>query len=480
MVTNFERILIANRGEIALRVARTCKEQGIETVAIYSEADHDSLHVKQADKACCVGAGISRDSYMNIPNIICAALHMECDAIHPGYGFLAEDSRFAEICEAHEIKFIGPSPLALKHAGDKFLMRHVATGCNVPVLPASDGRVTVDNANLTARKIGYPVVLKPRSGGGGLGIRHAMDEHALRDLLIDSGVRHSLNKEDYFMEHFLGRPRHIEVQMLVDSNKNFQAVGLRDCSIQRRKQKVIEESPPVRISKDIEDKLIESARCICKSSDFTTAGTAEFLVDGDKFYFLELNPRIQVEHTVTEMLTGIDLVWEQIRLAGGDSLENIISECNGENFPGQSGHSIQARIYAEPPIGLSTSTERVGKLRLPGGPGVRVDTHLYPGCSVPYIYDPLLVKVIAWASTRKEALKRLRRALDEIFIGRIKTNLPFLKRILGCDCFGKGEYHTRHAEEIIEADQLNEEAESKLFIPGNDPGTDMEPVIAKQ
>lgn len=479
MVQDFQRILIANRGEIALRIARTCREQGIETVAIYSKADEDSLHVKQADKACCVGAGISRDSYMNIPNIICAALQMECDAIHPGYGFLAEDYRFAEICETHNIKFIGPSPIALKHAGDKFLMRNVATNCNVPVLPASDGRVTVDNAGMTARKIGYPIVLKPNSGGGGLGIRHAMDEQALRDILKDSGVRHSLNTEDYFMEHFLQRPRHIEVQMLVDQNKAFQAVGLRDCSIQRRKQKVIEESPPVRISGEIEDKLVESARCICGISDFTTAGTAEFLVDGDDYFFLELNPRIQVEHTVTEMLTGIDLVWEQIRLAGGESLQNNIAGNNGENFPGQYGHSIQARVYAEPPIGLSSATDKVGRLRLPGGPGVRVDTHLYPGCSVPYIYDPLLMKVIAWASTRKEALKRLRRALDEIFIEKIKTNIPFLKRILGCECFGKGEYHTRHAEEIIEAEE-EDAKEPALFKPGGDPGINTEPVIAKQ
>lgn len=475
----FKRVLIANRGEIAIRIARTCKEQGIETVAIYSQADEDSLHVKQADYSCCVGAGISRDSYMNIPNIICAALLLECDSIHPGYGFLAEDSRFAEICEAHEIKFIGPSPTALKYAGDKFLMRDVAKYCGVPVLPASEEKVSVDNAHSLARKVGYPVMLKPRSGGGGQGMRHAMTEKDLRDLLQDDGVRHSLSTNDYFFEHFMFHPRHVEVQVLVDKNKEFQAVGLRDCSIQRRKQKVIEESPPALLSKQVEKHLVEVAKDICLASDFTTAGTVEFLVGGEEYYFLELNPRIQVEHTVTEMLTGIDLVWEQIRLAGGDSIKSPLSDNSGENFPGQFGHAIQARVYAEPPISLSSTTGKVGKLNLPGGPGIRVDTHLYPGCSVPYIYDPLLAKIIASASTRKEALGRLRRALDEVFIEKIDTNLAFLKKILDGEFFGNGQYHTMHADEMLEAEKTSKVEENKKQTPGEFHGDDPARITAE-
>lgn len=476
----FKRMLIANRGEIAIRIARTCKEQGIETVAIYSQADHDSLHVKQADHSVCVGGGISRDSYMNIPNIISAALLLECDSIHPGYGFLAEDSRFAEICKAHEINFIGPSPTALKYAGDKFMMRDVAKYCGVPVLAASDEKVTVDNAHSLARKVGYPVMLKPRSGGGGHGMHHAMNEKDLRDLLQDDGIRHSLANSDYFFEHFMDRPRHVEVQVLVDRNKEFQAVGLRDCSIQRRKQKVIEESPPAFLSEEVEEHLVEVAKDVCIASDFSTAGTVEFLVSGDEYYFLELNPRIQVEHTVTEMLTGIDLVWEQIRLAGGDSIRSSLSDNSGDNFPGQSGHAIQARVYAELPLGLSSSTGQVGRLSLPGGPGIRVDTHLYPGCSVPYIYDPLLAKIIASASTRKEALGRLRRALDEVLIEKVETNLGFLKKILDGEFFGNGQYHTMHADEMLAAEKLQEARDREKQIPGELQGTNPASIIAEE
>lgn len=401
----FGKILVANRGEIALRVMRTCREKGIGTVAVYSRADKASLHVRHADRACCVGEADARDSYMNVPNIVSAALELGADAVHPGYGFLAEDARFAEICSAHGLSFIGPSADALRLAGDKCRMRAVAEECGVPVLPATDGPISRRQDVLRkAGDVGYPLLLKPRCGGGGRGICYAADSDDLTGLMEEREVRASLESGRSFLEHCLQRPRHIEVQVLADREGGTRAIGLRDCSVQRNRQKIIEEAPPPRLDRAMEKRLVGDAVCLSAASGFSTAGTVEFLVKGDDYYFIELNPRIQVEHTVTEVLTGLDLVWEQIRLAGGSAL--------GSHSPtGTPGHAIQARIYAERPGTM------VGGLRLPGGPGVRVDTHLRRGCPVPYFYDPLLVKVIVRAPTRAGARIRLRRALGETRIG---------------------------------------------------------------
>lgn len=449
----YARILVANRGEIALRVMRTCREKGIETVAVYSRVDGDSLHVEQADRACCVGEGEAGDSYMNIPNIICAALQLEADAIHPGYGFLSEDARFAEICVAHGISFIGPGPEALKLAGDKFLTREVASASGIPVLPASSGDLSMSNVRQEARKVGYPLILKPRSGGGGRGIMHSGDEEALERLLLDPAVRQCISRDGSLLERCLRDPRHIEVQLLADRTGNARVVGLRDCSVQMNQQKVVEEAPPTHLSRGMRHRLFEAALRLCRATRFTTAGTVEFLVSGDDFFFIELNPRIQVEHTVTEMLTGLDLVWEQIRLSAGDGLEEpgasaTLSDSVNAREPRAWGHAIQARIYAEHPHDPSGLCTGVGALRFPGGPGVRVDTHIYPGCSVPYIYDPLLAKIVTLASTRAEAVKRMRRALDEVRIEGVPTNLPMLEAVIDSKEFRHGHYHTNLLERL--------------------------------
>ncbi|MBU4240528.1 MAG: acetyl-CoA carboxylase biotin carboxylase subunit [Actinobacteria bacterium] len=492
----FGTMLVANRGEIALRVMRTCQEKGIGTVAVYSRADEGSLHVQQADRACCVGEAGARDSYMNVANIVCAALELGADAVHPGYGFLAEDARFAEICSAHGLSFIGPSADALLLAGDKCRMRKVAVGCGVPVLPAASGPLSRPEALRKARDVGYPLVLKPRCGGGGRGIRLAADEDGLRGLLEEREVRASLESGRSFLEHCLERPRHIEVQVLADREGDTRAIGLRDCSVQRRRQKMIEEAPPPRLDRAMEGRLVDDAVCLSRASGFSTAGTVEFLVKGDDYFFIELNPRIQVEHTVTEVLTGLDLVWEQIRLASGSALERpgrrgATGAATGSRER-DCGHAIQARISAEhpglsicnsqhpspPPLppaggkvgmgGVLRGRTEVGELRLPGGPGVRVDTHLRQGCPVPHFYDPLLAKVIVWAPNRAEALIRLRRALGETHIGGVETNLPMLEALLGSAAFEEGCYHTGLLEELEEGGCPGEKAHSPaaMDLPG--------------
>lgn len=449
----YGRVLVANRGEIALRIIRTCREVGIETVAVYSRADNDSLHVERADMACCIGEGDPGDSYMNIPNVICAALELEARAIHPGYGFLSEDARFAEICDAHGLAFIGPGADALRLAGDKLLMREVADSAGVPVPPASSRELSLSSAREQAGELGFPLVLKPRSGGGGRGIRYAGDGESLSRILSDPATRECVAGGGFFLERCVTGARHIEVQLLADQTGRTLAAGVRDCSIQRNRQKIIEEAPPVHLSGRTRDRLVEAALRVSRASGFTTAGTAEFLVNDDGFYFIELNPRIQVEHTVTEMLTGLDLVWEQIRLSAGETLEG------SHGPPGcrdhvhardvrSRGHAVQARICAEHPGTPRGLLGRVENLRFPGGPGVRVDTHLYPGCSVPFIYDPLLAKVVTWAPTRAEALRRMSRALSEVRIDGVETNLPLLVSLIDSSEFRHGHYRTDLLEKI--------------------------------
>ncbi|MHB8894301.1 MAG: acetyl-CoA carboxylase biotin carboxylase subunit [Candidatus Geothermincolia bacterium] len=449
----FRRLLIANRGEIALRVMRTCQEKGIETVAVYSTVDRDSAHVEQAGASCCIGDGDARDSYMNVANIICAALHLEADAVHPGYGFLSEDSRFAEICDAHGLAFIGPGAEALKLTGDKVLTREVAAGCGVPVLPALYATRQSGNLRDEVRRVGYPVVAKPRVGGGGRGILHAADEGALERHLSDRSLGNSIEKGEYFFERFLEHPRHIEVQLLADRTDGVRVAGLRDCSLQKNRQKVIEEAPPPHLSRSIRHRLSDAATRVCRTAGFSTVGTAEFLLDGDDFYFLEFNPRIQVEHTVTEMVTGLDLVWEQIRLAAGEALDvQLASEpravSQSAREPGPHGHAIQARVCAEWAGGPTGHAGNVGNLRFPGGPGVRVDTHLHTGCALPYIYDPLLMKIVTWGSTRAGAVQRMRRALDEVRVGGVHTNLTLLQAVADSREFGHGHYDTGTLEAI--------------------------------
>lgn len=447
---SYSRVLVANRGEIALRVMRTCREKGIETIAVHSRLDSDSLHVEHADVSCCIGDGEAADSYMNIPNIICAALQHGAEAVHPGYGFLSEDTRFAEICGAHGLSFIGPQPRALMLAGDKYRMREAADGVGVPVLPASSPALDVSSIREEAARVGYPLVIKPRKGGGGRGIVSVASGGELESALADRALRRSINKGGCFLEHCVSGARHIEVQLLADNMGNRGVAGLRDCSIQRRRQKVIEESPPRGISRRMNRLLHDAALRVCEASRFTTVGTVEFLLSGHDFYFLELNPRIQVEHTVTEMLTGIDLVWEQIRLSAGGRLTRDLKQeqCADSNEGRTQGHAIQVRVCAEPPEEPVCLSARVGAVWFPGGPGVRVDTHLYPGCSVPYVYDPLLAKIITWAPTRAQAVGRMRRALDEVRIDGVVTNLRLLKTVVDSEEFRKGHYHTNYLEGI--------------------------------
>lgn len=449
----YKKMLIANRGEIALRIMRTCRENNIETIAVYSTADRDSLHVQHADASCCIGDGAAQDSYMNISNIICAALHLKADAIHPGYGFLSEDSRFAEICDTHNLSYIGPRVEALRVAGDKVLSREVALRCDIPVLPATHLTHRIGNLRDEVGEVGYPVVAKPRAGGGGRGILHVPDESALERCMSDRSLMRSIEKGEYFFERFLTRPRHIEVQLIADFGGDVRAIGLRDCSIQKNKQKIIEEAPPPHLSRHLRNRLFDAAIRFCKASGFTTVGTAEFLVDGEEFYFMEFNPRIQVEHTVTEMTTGLDLVWEQIRLSAGEPLE-AAQTAESRQAPqsgresGHEGHAIQARISAEWAQGTPGFCGNVESLQFPGGPGIRVDTHVHPGCDLPYLYDPLLMKVITWASTRGGAVQRIRRALDEVSIGGVKTNLSALQAIVESRDFGHGHYDTSSFEAL--------------------------------
>ena len=440
----FKKVLVANRGEIALRVIRACRELGIETVAIYSEADRESLHVRFADDDVCVGPAPARDSYLKIPRIIAAAEITGADAIHPGYGFLAENAEFAETCAASNITFIGPTADQIRMMGDKAAARSAMVAVGVPIVPGTPGPVEDPDAALAfAREMGFPVIIKAVAGGGGKGMRVARDadEFARSFSLARSEALSAFGNDEVYVEKYLARPRHVEFQILGDMHGHVLHLGERDCSIQRRHQKLIEEAPSPAVTPELREVMGEAAVRGAKAIDYVGAGTIEMLLDDDgSFYFMEMNTRIQVEHPVTEMLTGVDLVKEQIRVAAGEPL--TVSE-----LPPRRGHVIECRINAEDPSrGFQPSPGRIDVFHPPGGPGVHLDTHVYAGYTVPPFYDSLLAKLLVQGRDRAEAIRRMQIALDSFIIEGVKTTTSFLGRVLAHPQFQAGEFDTKFLE----------------------------------
>ncbi|MBI2915832.1 MAG: acetyl-CoA carboxylase biotin carboxylase subunit [Elusimicrobia bacterium] len=438
----FKRILIANRGEIAVRIIRACREMGIQTVAIHSETDRESLHVRAADKTICVGPGPAADSYLNVPSIISACEISGSDAVHPGYGFLSENEDFAEVCEAHGLTFIGPSRDSIAKMGNKIEAKKIAKKSGVELIPGSENGVNPDDPNLSklARKIGYPLIVKAAGGGGGKGMRVVTHEEALLEMvrLASSEAKLAFSDGNVYLEKFIEEPRHVEVQILADKKGKVVYLPERDCSVQRRYQKLIEESPSPAVDSKLRKKLGKAARRIAEEVGYHTVGTIEFLLDkkGD-FYFMEMNTRVQVEHPVTEMLTGLDLVQWQIRLAAGETLdfdEDDVRLC---------GHAMECRINAEDPDhDFVPNPGKIEHVIFPGGPGVRVDSHIFSGYTVPSYYDSLLAKVIVSHKDRESAITRMRRALGEFQIVGVKTTLPFHEKVLEHDAFRYGDITT--------------------------------------
>ena len=441
----FKKVLIANRGEIALRVIRACKELGVQTVAVYSEADRECLHVRFADDDVCIGRAPSRESYLNISRIIAAAEITGADAIHPGYGFLAENAEFAEIVKTSNITFIGPTPDQIRQMGDKATARRLAKEQGVPTVPGSPGPVeTVDEALTVAGQIGFPVIIKAAAGGGGKGMRVATDADALGQAftLARQEALAAFNSDQVYIEKYLARPRHVEIQVMGDTHGRVMHVCERDCSVQRRHQKLIEESPSPALSQALREKMGDAAVQLAAAIGYVGAGTIEFLLDEDgSYYFMEMNTRIQVEHPVTEMVTNFDLVKEQIRVAAGEKLRLKIV---GNRLR---GHAIECRVNAEDPArNFQPSPGHITAYHPPGGPGVRVDTHIYDGYTVPPYYDSLLAKVIVHGNTREEALARMRQALDSFIIEGVTTTIPFLGRVMRHHDFIAGTVDTKFLE----------------------------------
>ncbi len=437
----FSRILIANRGEVAVRVIRACRELGIQAVAVYSKADRDSLHVRLADDAICIGEAPSSESYLNVPSIISAAEIADVEAIHPGWGFLAENAHFAEICESCQIKFIGPKPESIRLAGDKSMARNVMRKANIPIIPGSKEVVKdQEEAFRLAKKFGYPVIIKATAGGGGKGMKVAHNDGKLISafLTAQAEAEAAFGNRSVYIEKYVKEPRHIEVQILADSHGNVIHLGERDCSIQRRHQKLIEECPAPNLGEKLRRKIGETAVRAAKAVEYENAGTVEFLLDSDEnFYFMEMNTRLQVEHPVTEMVTGIDLVKAQIAIATGEKLKWSQSDVKFE------GHAIECRINAEDPDrDFLPSPGKIETLIWPGGPGIRVDSHVFAGYTIPPYYDSLIAKIIAYAPTRAEAIAVMLRALRETAIGPVKTTIPLHEKILNRPRFRQGKVGT--------------------------------------
>src|SRR5262252_1003149 len=445
----FKKILIANRGEIALRVISACRELGIKTVAIYSEADRDALHVRYADEDVCVGPYPSSASYLNISAIVSAAEITEADAIHPGYGFLAENAYFAEILQDCHIAFIGPSPEAIRRMGDKALARRTVAAAGVPTIPGSPGPVeTLDQALAFARKAGYPVILKAAAGGGGRGMRVAGDEQELSNAYetARAEAETAFANSAVYLEKYLERPRHVEFQVFGDTHGTLRHMGERECSIQRRHQKLIEEAPSPALDPGLRVRMGEAAIAAARAVNYVNAGTIEFLLDeNDRFYFMEMNTRLQVEHPVTETVTAVDMVKEQIQVAAGARL----SFADREMTP--RGHAIEFRINAEDPATFKPSPGRIAVFHPPGGLGVRVDTAAYQGYLIPPHYDSLIAKLIVWGGDRDEAIGRGRRALDFFVIEGVKTTIPLHRRILDEPDFIEGRLSTHFMERFAQA-----------------------------
>lgn len=446
----FEKILIANRGEIALRILRACREMGIRTVAVHSTADAEAMHVRLADESVCIGPPASRDSYLNKAAIISAAMITNSEAIHPGYGFLSENADFAEMIEEHDLTFIGPSPQHIRIMGDKVAAKIAAKESGIPVVPGSDGAVeTPEEAAKVGADIGYPILIKASAGGGGRGMKVAesKDDVAEAFKLASSEAKAAFGNGEVYLEKYLSNPRHIEIQVLADMHGNVVHLGERDCSLQRKHQKVLEECPSPALNAAERMKI---GKTVCESMrnlKYRNAGTVEFLYENDKFFFIEMNTRLQVEHPITEMVTGLDLVREQIRIANGAELDLTQSDITF------SGHAIECRINAEDPVTFTPSPGTVHGYHMPGGLGVRVDSGLFAGASIPPYYDSMIAKLIVHGKTRNECLMRLRRALSEYVIEGVTTTIPLHERVINAPDFIDGSYDIRWLESFVSSNE---------------------------
>ncbi|MFC1645626.1 acetyl-CoA carboxylase biotin carboxylase subunit [Candidatus Omnitrophota bacterium] len=451
----FSKILIANRGEIALRIIRACKELNIRTVAVYSEADRNSLNVKFADEAVCIGSGPAVNSYLNIPSIISAAEITDVEAIHPGYGFLAENAHFAEICESCQIKFIGPTPESIRLMGDKMVARETMRKAGLPVTPGSTATIkSKEEALRIAHRIKYPVIIKAAAGGGGKGMRICHNDVRLISALMtaQAEAEASFGNPDVYIEKYIDEPRHIEFQIIADNYGRILHLRERDCSIQRRHQKLVEESPSPALDSKLRKKMSEMAIRGAKAANYHSVGTMEFLLDKNGvFYFMEMNTRVQVEHPVTELVTGVDIIKEQIKIAAGEKLS---FQQDDIKFI---GHAIECRINAEDPQNhFIPCPGKIETLNLPGGPNIRVDTHIYQDYTISPYYDSMLAKLIVHARNRKEAIKSMKRALDEFIIEPIKTTIPFHKQVLDNQSFREGKFSTHFVENLLQESETEE------------------------
>ncbi|MCE5191709.1 MAG: acetyl-CoA carboxylase biotin carboxylase subunit [Actinomycetia bacterium] len=456
----FSKILIANRGEIALRVIRACKEMGILSVAVFSDADRDSLHARMADEALCIGPAPAAQSYLSMPNIISAARITGCEAVHPGYGFLAENAAFARAVGDSGLTFIGPSADAIERMGDKAVARQTMMAAGVPCVPGSVGTVdSSEEALVFAREVGFPVLIKAAAGGGGKGMRVAADERELHSnfTAAKTEAAAAFGSDQVYIEKYLARPRHVEMQVLADTHGHAVYLYERDCSVQRRHQKLIEEAPSPALTPELRAAMGEAAMKAVRAVDYVNAGTVEFLLDHDgRFYFMEMNTRVQVEHPVTEQVTGVDIIQEQLRIASGEPMKHVRQEDVRLN-----GHAIEFRINAEDPLhNFRPHPGTIDVFNPPGGFGVRVDSHMYSGYTVPPNYDSLLAKLIVWGETRGEAVARARRALDEFIIVGIPTTLPFHQYVVEEEHFQRGEVYTDFVERYATTEDV------RAFVTG--------------